>query len=86
MHEKEIKGALKGNRLIVGSREVLKNLRRGKVEAVFITSNCPKHLESRARYYSRLSEVKIVEFGGNSMQLGEVCGRPYKTLMAGIAR
>ncbi len=84
--QKDIKNAIKTNKLVIGTKEVLKNLKRGKIVTVYYTTNCPDLVKKQAKYYSELAGVKIEQLEGNSQQLGELCGRPYKTVMVGIAK
>jgi large subunit ribosomal protein L30e len=86
MEAKEIKAALKERRLIIGTREVITGLKRGLMASVFYTTNCPAPVRHDLQHYATLSGARIEQFDGNSQQLGELCGRPYKTVMVGILK
>ena len=83
--EKEIKEALKESRLVIGTRVVLKGLKKGGIQKVICASNCPAASMKDLEQYSK--NVKGIEtFGGNSAELGEICGKPFKALTVGIKK
>lgn len=86
MPAKDIRDAIKEKRLLIGSREVLRSLRKGRIESVFFATNCPEQSRNQLMHYSGISGVRMEKFEGNSRQLGEICGRPYKTTMVGIIK
>ncbi len=83
--EKEIKEALKDRKLIIGSRTVLKGLKRGAIKKAVIASNCPDESKESIGNLAK-SGIEIREFGGDSAKLGEICGKPFKTVMIGIKK
>jgi len=83
---KEIKDAIKSEKLIIGSRTVFKNLKSGMLESVVHASNYPDGVRKDLNHYSKVSGVKVEEFDGNSVQLGELCGKPFSILIAGIKK
>jgi large subunit ribosomal protein L30e len=82
----EIKDAMKEKKVIIGSRTVMKGVKRGHINSVIYASNCPQAMMKDLEYYSKNNFVAIKEFGGNSLQLGEVCGKPFNVLVIGIKR
>ncbi len=83
---KEIKEAKKANKLIIGTRIVFKNLKQGKLSYVVYASNCPTETKKDLNNYSKISKIKIEEFKGNSVKLGETCGKPFNILLIGIKK
>ena len=83
---KDIKSAVKSKNLIMGSRTVLKNLKNDNLSTVVYASNCPDEMLKDLNYYSKISGIKFEKFEGNSVQLGEICGKPFKILVVGIRK
>ncbi|RLJ05365.1 MAG: 50S ribosomal protein L30e [Candidatus Aenigmatarchaeota archaeon] len=81
---KEIKEALKENKLIIGTRRVMKFLKNKKLRMIFYASNCPENVKKDLEYYSKISDTAVKSFEGNSKQLGELCGKPFTILMVGV--
>ncbi|HJW96891.1 MAG TPA: 50S ribosomal protein L30e [archaeon] len=82
----EIKEALKEKRIIIGSRTVIKGIKGGVLNSVIYASNCPDNTKKDIEYYSQAGFIPIKMFEGNSLQLGELCGKPFNVLMLGIRK
>lgn len=83
--DREIKQALKEKKLVIGTRVVFKGLKKGRIKKVIYASNCPAESMKDLEQYSK-SEAGPEAFSGNSVKLGEVCGKPFKILMVGIKK
>lgn len=83
---KEIKAALKSRKILMGSRTVLKGLKNDQLSTVFYATNCPDDTLEDLNHYSKLSGMKIERFEGSSVQLGEICGKPFSILLVGIKK
>ena len=84
--EKEIKKALKEKKVLIGSRSVLKAAKTGRLGSVVYASNTPGNTLSDIRHYADTSKINTQEFPGNSVQLGELCGKPFSILLLGITK
>ena len=73
----EIKKALKEKKVIIGTSRTIKSLRLGKVEKVFLTSNCPSDVKEDIECYSRLGKIKVVKLKQPNVELGIVCKKPF---------
>ncbi len=82
----EIKEAMKEKRIVIGGRTVMKGVKRGHIASLIYAANCPESMMKDLVYYSQNSFVSIKEFGGSSLQLGEVCGKPFNVLVVGIRK
>jgi len=77
----ELKKVLKEGKLKIGTDETLKFLKQGKVEEVFVSSNCSEDIMGRVEKYCELSECKISKLKENSKELGAVCKKPFSINM-----
>ncbi len=84
--DKEITEALKGNKIVIGSNSVLRNLKTGSIKTVIHASNCPESKIADLERYTNLSGLKLDKFSGNSLQLGEICGKPFNVLLIGLKK
>lgn len=84
--EKEIKGALKSGKLLIGRKSVARGLKNSSLSAVVLASNCPEALRKDMEHYASVSGVPVKMFGGDSVKLGEACGKPFNVLMAGTSK
>jgi large subunit ribosomal protein L30e len=82
----EIKEAIKEKKAVIGSRTVIKSVKRGNLNAVIYASNCPDGVRKDLAFYSKGGFVPVKQFEGNSLQLGELCGKPFNVLLVGIKK
>lgn len=82
----EIKKAIKEKKAIIGTDETIKNLKIGKVEQVFLTSNCPEDVKEDIMYYSKLSKAKVVMLKQPNDELGALCKKPYSISVVSVIK
>ena len=82
----ELKKILKGQSVIVGTERTLKELKRGNVERVFVTSNCPASVEEDIDYYTRLSHVEKVKLSLPNEELGVICKKPFSISVVSLLK
>jgi large subunit ribosomal protein L30e len=74
---KELRNALKENKVIIGSKKTIKYLKLGNVKLIILANNCPENIKKDIEHYSKLSGIKIENFDGTAKQLGIFCGKPF---------
>ena len=75
--EKAIRLAVDTGKVKFGSREAVKAALNGEAKLIVVASNCPKAVKGDIEYYCKLSKVSTLEYGGSSVELGSVCGKPF---------
>lgn len=75
--EDELKSALAGKNLAVGTREVIRILKAGTAKSVVLASNAPESVSRDAKHYAGLAKIPIHTFSGTAVQLGTFLGRPF---------
>lgn len=84
MSVKDIKDALDNKKAVIGTRTVIKGIKEGKIENIFYASNCPKEAVKDLNHYAKTSKVSVEGFNGDSVKLGQICGKPFSVLLVGI--
>lgn len=79
-----IKDAEKQGRLLIGSNRVVREMKKGRLIAVIYASNLPEALARDINHYASVSGVEMKGFAGDSIKLGETCGKPFGILLIGI--
>ncbi|MBL7160388.1 MAG: 50S ribosomal protein L30e [Candidatus Aenigmarchaeota archaeon] len=82
----EIQVAIKGKKVVIGSRETLKEAKKGEIKVVIHSSNIPDSLQKDLARYSEASALDVKAFDGDSVRLGQVCGKPFSILVIGIKK
>lgn len=80
----EIKKALQAKKAVIGTNRVIKQLKLGKLEKVFLTSNTSKDIKESIKYYAKLSKTKVIQLKQPNEELGTICKKPFAISVLGI--
>ena len=80
----ELRNAVNEKRVIIGSKQTVKNLKLKNIKLVVLASNCPENIKKDIEYYSKLTGIKIEKFDGTAKQLGVFCGKPFSIAVLAI--
>jgi large subunit ribosomal protein L30e len=80
----DLRNAVNEKKIIIGSKQAIKNLKLKNVKQVFMTSNCPDNIKKDIEYYSKLTGIKVENFDGTAKQLGVFCGKPFSIAVLAI--
>lgn len=72
-----IKKGIKQKKIVVGTERSIKNIKLGKAEKVYLSSNCPADARESINHYARLSNTKVVELPYSNDELNVVCKKPF---------
>ena len=75
--DKAIAAAVKTGKVSFGANAATLNAKTGKAKMIILASNCPQNIKSDIEYYCKLSKVPVVTYKGASMDLAEVCKKPF---------
>jgi len=80
----EIKKLLKTDKLVIGKDRILKGLKSGRLEKVFVSSNCSytKDIE----YYAKLGKVELSKLKMPNDELGVVCKKSFSISAIGVLK
>ena len=82
----EIRKLLESNKIVIGTDEVMKLLKLGKISKVFITSNCPDSVKEDLEKYAGISKAEVVQLDIPNEELGVVCKKPFSISVAAIVK
>ena len=82
----DIKKNLKTKKLVVGTKQTLKNLKLGKLEKVFVTANCPESVKKDVAHYSSLSGCEVQSLDIPNEELGTICKKQFAISVLGLVR
>ncbi len=75
--EKEIRLLIETGKVLIGSRQGIRELLIGNPKAVIYASNIPKELILDIEYYADEGDIIKLRFPGTSLELGKLCGKPF---------
>lgn len=80
----EIKKGVKDKKALIGTARTIKGLKLGKLQKVFLTSNCPASVKSSIEHYSKLSNCKIEHLDIPNDELGVICKKQFSISVIGL--
>ncbi len=75
--QKAIRMCLDSGKVLLGTRDTTKAALAGKGKLVIISSNMQANEASDLRRFCQLSALPVLDYAGNSIDLGSVCGKPF---------
>jgi large subunit ribosomal protein L30e len=75
--DKAIASAVKTGKVAFGTSTAVQSAKTGKAKMIILASNCPKDIKEDIEQYSKLSRVPVISYKGASMDLAEVCKKPF---------
>lgn len=77
MSLKELKSAIKENKIIIGTERTIKESKKGKPKEVFIAKNCPEDIKKQLKHYCNISKITFTELEETNEELGILCKKPF---------
>ena len=75
--DKAIASAVKTGKVAFGTNAALQSAKTGKGKMFILATNCPKDIKEDIEHNSRLSGIPVISYKGTSMDLAEVCKKPF---------
>lgn len=78
---RKIVQAVATGKVIIGTEKSLKAVKRGQAKLVIVASNCSRDALADIKQYSKLADIQLQVFDGDSTMLGLACGKPFSVNM-----
>jgi len=75
---KAIVATVKTGKILFGAKSAINSAKTRKAKLIIVASNCPQEIRRDIGYYCKLSNIPITIYNGNRIDLGAVCGKPFK--------
>jgi large subunit ribosomal protein L30e len=75
---KAIATTVKTGKISFGTNNAIKNAKTRKAKLIVVALNCPQKIREDIEYYCKLSNIPVTIYKGTSIDLGAVCGKPFK--------
>jgi large subunit ribosomal protein L30e len=75
--DQQLRLALSTGRVQLGSKQTVRELRRGRARMAILSSNCPKEMRESIESYGKLGKIPVWKHEKDSVDLGVLCGKPY---------
>ncbi len=81
---KELKGFLLQEKAIFGADRVLKKLKLGELQKIFLANNVVSETLADIKHYAQLANVSLVELDVDNEELGIFCKKNFFISVIGI--
>ena len=75
--EKAIGMAVKTGKVFFGMNSTLHDAIMGKAKIIILSSNCPMNIREDIEYVCKLSNIPFLIYKGSSIDLANICGKPF---------
>jgi ribosomal protein L30E len=82
----KIREMLKEDRLVIGSRAVMRELHKGNLEQIFIASNASAKIEGDLISHANAVKCPVQKLSIPNDELGMVCKRQFSIAAVGIKK
>ena len=82
----DIKKELKEKKILIGTDRVVKNLVTGKLDKIYLSSNCSDDVKKEIKHYSKLNNTKVIQLKLPNDELGAVCKKPFSISVLGVLK
>ncbi len=82
----EIRKLINEGRTTLGSKVVIKKLKNGQIEKVFLSKNCKEDLKQDIEKFAKLSSIEIVNVDMTNEEFGVFCKKPFHVSVVGVLK
>ena len=82
----EIRKLMSEGKVTLGSKVVIKKLKNGLIEKVFLSKNCKEDLKQDIEKFAKLSSVEIINVEMTNEELGTFCKKPFHVSVVGVLK
>ncbi|MBW2963218.1 ribosomal L7Ae/L30e/S12e/Gadd45 family protein [Candidatus Woesearchaeota archaeon] len=82
--EAALKKSLNEGKVVIGTQQVVKLLKQGKLKRIYLSSNCPAEVIADLEHYSKLAKTEIVKLSQSNEELGTFCKKPFSISVLGV--
>jgi large subunit ribosomal protein L30e len=83
---KELVEYMKKGSLILGTKQVVKNMRKDTLQKVYLAQNCPDPIVEDIEHYVKLVGVPIEKLDVKCDELGALCKKPFLVSVIGVLK
>jgi len=86
MSVSELKKDIRKEGIIFGTERTIKALKNGKLEKIYISSNCRKDVREDILYYAKLSGTKVIELETDNKETATICKKPFNISVLSLVK
>ncbi len=81
-----IRLAVDSGEVAIGVNEVMHSVKKNAAKMIIVASNNKSEILQDIQHVSKVSNIRLIPFEGNTVELGAVCGKPYSVSVLSIIK
>ncbi len=81
---KQLKSKVQAGEAIIGTERVMKALKEGRIQTVYVASNCPATVKGNLLQYAGLSGAEVLDLEMTNEELGVFCKKNFFIVLVGL--
>lgn len=73
----KLREALHSKKIFFGTRETIRQLKRGTLRTVFLSHDCNPSTKKDVEYYASLGKIDIIQMEQGSKEIAQLCKKNY---------
>ena len=82
----DIKKTLASGKVIIGSKLVLENIKKGTLERAFLAANVEQDMRQDMLHYAAMTSIPVIMTNIARDELGTLCKKPFAISALGVLR
>lgn len=74
------------SKLVFGFERTMKLLKKDKVKAIFLASNCSEIMKRDVKHYAKIFKVEIVDLEMKNNEVGIYCKKPFSVSVVSLEK
>jgi large subunit ribosomal protein L30e len=83
---KELRENLLAGKIVIGTKLVSKELKKGNIASVLIANNCAEDVKTDLEQYTNLGKIPLVNLNLNNEELGIFCKKSFFVSVLGVKK
>ena len=80
----DLKEYLTENKLIFGTEVVLKQLRKGQLNKIYLSRNCPKKVREEIDHYAKMVSIPVIRLDVDNEEISVWCKKSFFISVLGV--
>ena len=82
----ELRKLAEDKKVFIGTERTIKNLKLGRVSAVYVTENISESVLETITRQASLSEVEVTKLNATNEELGIICKKPFRISVLSVIK
>ena len=82
----ELKKEITSSKIVIGFKESLKDLKKGELVKVYLSSNCPADMKEDVSRYAALMNINVQDLEMDNEEFGVFCKKHFFISVLGVKK